>query len=74
MTDKTALPVWGIVGPRGSEVFECEGFEWEWARCHREGCAHFVCQRLSDIYCWKHLDSLPTGKEFIEGLKEKVDA
>jgi hypothetical protein len=56
------LPVWGIVGPRGSEEFTCEGMEdWEWARCHWDGCENFVCVRLSDIHCWVHADGQPTG-------------
>lgn len=65
----TGLPVWGVVGPKGSETFSCEGMEdWEWARCHWRSCENFVCRRLSDIYCWVHVDGQPTGAEFIDSM------
>jgi hypothetical protein len=69
--------VWGVVGPRGSQVFSCDEIpDWEWARCHKAGCSNFVCHQLSDQFCWVHLDSLPNGQEFITRLgkiKEPVE-
>ena len=70
----SSISVWGVVGQRGSDVFmdEESGERWEWARCHKAGCQHYVCRRLSDLYCWKHVDGLPTGAEFVESLKENA--
>lgn len=63
------LAVWGVVGPRGSEEFSCDGMpDWEWARCHKAACPNFVCHRLSSIHCWVHAGGLPTGAEFIESI------
>lgn len=65
----SGLAVRGIVGPKGSENFSCEGEDdFEWARCHFGACQNFVCVRLSEIYCWVHADGAPTGAEFIESL------
>ena len=67
---------WGIVGPRGSEIFECdvgEPREWEWARCHWDACPNFVCVRLSQIHCYVHADGQPTGKEFLASLTKAPD-
>lgn len=62
--------IWGTVGPKGSEVFSCDGMDdWEWARCHWGACENFVCHRLSDIHCWVHADGQPTGAEFVYSLK-----
>lgn len=67
------METWGIVGPRGSELFcDEDGSEWEWARCHWSGCGNFVCRRLSPIHCWVHADGQPTGVEFVESLVKDI--
>lgn len=62
-----AIPTWGTVGPRGSEIF-CDdaGAEWEWARCHKAECPGFICRRLSDVWCWVHADGSLTIQEVID--------
>lgn len=67
----SGLPVWGLVGPKGSETFSCEGDDWEWAHCHFGACENFVCHRLSDIHCWVHADGQPTGAEFVDSLVKR---
>lgn len=67
------MEIWGRVGPRGSEIFSCDGAQdWEWARCHKAECDKFVCRRLSDIWCYVHADGLPTLSEIIERVPVKV--
>lgn len=49
-------PVWGDASARGGEFFEYKGFQWFWARCHATDCPNNVCHKLSEKFCWPHLE------------------